>query len=130
MSIQRAIFDQYSPSILTIHFDIAHRTKRMTDSKLSPANTDIIKLQKELDLQAAVAGRENPFKDFDWGNHLITWPQVGQFYEACAHKSGRGTRSDCIFASQRFAMETCIQHLSPTEQGMGNYHARGRETGH
>jgi hypothetical protein len=55
---------------------MAHRTKRMTDSKLSPENTDIIKLQKELDLQAAVAGRENPFKNFDWGNHLITWPQV------------------------------------------------------
>lgn len=54
-----------------------HRTKEMTDSSLPPANTDIIKLQKELDLQAAVAGQENPFKDFDWGDHLITWPQVG-----------------------------------------------------
>jgi hypothetical protein len=49
----------------------------MTDSSLPPANTDIAKLQKEHHLQAAVAGRENPFKDFDWGNHLITWPQVG-----------------------------------------------------
>ena len=49
----------------------------MTDSSYPPGNTVIIELQKELDLQAAVAGRENPFKDFDWGNHLITWPQVG-----------------------------------------------------
>ena len=49
----------------------------MTASSLPPADTDIAKLRKELDLQAAVAGRENPFKDFDWGDRLITWPQVG-----------------------------------------------------
>jgi hypothetical protein len=80
----------------------------MTDLSHSPTDTDIVRPETEHYLKAAVAGRGNPFKDFDWGDHLITWPQVSWVYDTGAHELGRRTRHDRIFEPQRLAMETCI----------------------
>lgn len=65
----------FSPNNVLRHSTLHHR---MTDSTLLPAYTDVTNPPREHYLQPAVAGRENPFKNFDWGDHLITWPQVGQ----------------------------------------------------
>jgi hypothetical protein len=105
----------------------------MSQSSLSPVDLDVVRSQNKDYLYTAIAEQRNPFRGFDWGDHVIcvSPPRLDSAY--CPDTTKHSTRPTCIFKAlleQLAGYEIRLEYpFSRTREGMDDYyHTRNIET--